>query len=40
MEVTGRNVFKLENYDGDEGHLVDDVVREAVKIKGTMQQNC
>jgi len=40
MEVTGRNGFKLENYDGDEGHLVDDVVRAAVKIKGTMQQNC
>jgi hypothetical protein len=27
MEVRGRDGFVLERYDGDEGHLVDDVVR-------------
>jgi len=33
MEVTGRDGFELEAYDGDEGPLVVDVVREVVNKK-------
>jgi len=33
MEVTGREGFKLETYDGDEGRLVDNIVREVIKTK-------
>lgn len=33
MEVTGREGLKLDTYDGDEGRLVDDIVREVIKTK-------
>jgi len=33
MEVTGREGFKLTTYDGDEGQLVDNVVREVIERK-------
>lgn len=33
IEVTGRDGFKLETYDGDEGELIDMIVREVVKYK-------
>lgn len=33
MEVTGRESLNLETYDGDEGRLVDNIVREVIKTK-------